>query len=158
MKDFTQDEFFELGHHKLKAVQIISTLFMWLILLAPLLVLLNSLGKKKIWSIIYQWHTHATTIFTHFLENFIGVTFIVIALICLLLLLRNNHLEQKVYATKKTYDEEKLEKREEILEELYQERFGEEKFRATSSYYVVASEQNLPDTLVQDIFKERGLH
>lgn len=79
--------------------------------------------------------------------------FVIVLVVSLALVWRNNILEQKVYPQKVTYNVQKLNQRKEIMERMYETRFGAKSFREATRYYVVEREQNLPNQLVPDLFK-----
>ncbi|MDN5468707.1 MAG: hypothetical protein L0F89_07790, partial [Lactococcus raffinolactis] len=85
------------------------------------------------------------------------LAFVVILVFSLAFLYRNNYREQNVYPNKKTYDEKKLAERKEILDKMYTERFGDHQSRETVRYYAVDGEKNLPDRMIEDLFKENGV-
>ena len=85
------------------------------------------------------------------------MAFVIILVCSLAFLFRNNYREQNVYPKKKTYDAKKLEERKAILDKMYSERFGDLKSRETVRYYAVDGEKNLPDRMIEDLFKENGV-
>ncbi len=48
-------------------------------------------------------------------------------------------------------------KRQELLEEMYTERFGTKEEREKCSFYSVSEEKNLDTTLIADLYKENGV-
>ena len=152
LKNFVEDRFFEVGNTGLKIRQTVLTLVFLAILALPIIMLVNSLDGEKIWKYLY-WTYRDGFQLVEYLDDSILYIFVIVLVSSLAFLFRNNHLEQKVYPKKKTYDEEKLKKRKEILSNLYTERFGEKEFRETTKYYKVEGSQNLPDHLVKEMFK-----
>ncbi|ELB12259.1 hypothetical protein OIM_03932 [Enterococcus faecium EnGen0032] len=55
------------------------------------------------------------------------------------------------------YEDEKLKKRQELLEEVYTERFGTKEERETVRFYSVSEEKNLDTTFIADLYKENGV-
>ncbi|XFE28233.1 hypothetical protein Q5Z34_16055 [Listeria innocua] len=55
------------------------------------------------------------------------------------------------------YEDEELKKRQELLEEMYTERFGTKEERETVRFYSVSEEKNLDTTLIADLYKENGV-
>jgi hypothetical protein len=156
-KDFVQDDFFEKGHWWLKIRQLLLNLFFLAILVLPVMILFNSIARKQIWSYLYHWTYKEGFQLSDYLSSSILIAFVVVLVISLAFLFRNNFREQNVYPKMKTYDEEKLEQRKAILEQMYTERFGDEAFRNTTKYYAVDGEQNLPDHLIKELFKDGGV-
>lgn len=56
-----------------------------------------------------------------------------------------------------TYDEDKLQARKAVMNELYTSRYGDKNFRESTKYYAVNEEQNIDDHLISDLFKESGV-
>lgn len=54
------------------------------------------------------------------------------------------------------YEDEKLKKRQELLEEVYTERFGTKEERETVRFYSVSEEKNLDTTFIQICIKKMG--
>lgn len=154
VKSFVQDRFFEKGNWWLKIRQILLNLVFLAILVIPIIILFNSILEGKISENFYFWSHQDGFDLADYLKSFILIAFIFVLVASLAFVFRNNHLEQKVYPKRKTYDEKKLEARKIILNEMYTERFGEQKFRESTRYYVVEGKQNLPDRMVDDLFKE----
>ena len=50
-----------------------------------------------------------------------------------------------------------LEKRKELLEAFYEERFGTKEERHGAKYYAVAPEQNIGETEIQELFRRNGV-
>jgi len=153
-KDFVQDSYYEHGHWGLKIRESIITVLVWVFLVFPVLVLINSVSSRVVWSGIYHWEYVDGLYLSSFLQRAIGIIFVVVLGFSVYLLLRNNHREKHVYPQKKTYDEEALARRKEVLEQMYSERFGDDGLRHSTRYYVVAPEQNLPTHLISDLLKK----
>jgi hypothetical protein len=151
---FVTDRFFEHGNLGLKVRQAAITLLIWAFLIIPILVVINSTSRHVVWNGLYHWSYVDGFVLVHFLDVAIVVIFVVILAFSIYLLLRNNHREKRVYPFRKTYDVDGLEKRKQIIERMYEERFGDDATRHASRYYVVTPEQNLPTGFVQDRFRE----
>ena len=54
----------------------------------------------------------------------------------------------------KQYDDERLNKRRELLNKAYDERFGSEEFRHKVCFYSVKEEQNLETDFVKKLYQE----
>jgi hypothetical protein len=72
-------------------------------------------------------------------------------------LVRNNYREQKIYPNQITYNDDKLQARKSVMNELYTSRYGDKSFRESTKYYAVNEEQNIDDHLISDLFKESGV-
>ena len=68
----------------------------------------------------------------------------------------NRNLYKKVNKSFE-YEDEELEKRQELLEEMYTERFGTKEERETVRFYSVSEEKNLDTTFIADLYKENGV-
>lgn len=68
----------------------------------------------------------------------------------------NRNLYKKVNKSFE-YEDEKLKKRQELLEEVYTERFGTKEERETVRFYSVSEEKNLDTTFIADLYKENGV-
>jgi hypothetical protein len=155
--NFVQDQFFEKGHWLLKTRQILMNLLFLLVLLVPILILINSLTSGKLWKELHFWSYQDGFELSSYLQSSILYGAVAILVGSLAFLYRNNHREQKVYPKKRTYDSKKLASRKKILNKMYTERFGNKKLRETAKYYVVEGEQNLPDHMISNLFKEGGV-
>ncbi|GAB2022627.1 hypothetical protein RyT2_17010 [Pseudolactococcus yaeyamensis] len=156
-KDFVQDNFFEKGHWWLKIRQVLFNLAFLAVLVVPIVILFNSLQAGHLWKSFYHWTYTDGFELTDYLNSAILLAFVVILVCSLAFLYRNNYREQNVYPKKKTYDAEKLAERKAILDKMYTERFGDLKSRESARYYAVDGEKNLPDRMIEDLFKENGV-
>ena len=156
-KDFVQDNFFEMGHWWLKIRQVLFNLVFLAVLIVPIVILFNSLSSGRLISSFHYWTWADGFDLTDYLNSAILLAFVVILVFSLAFLYRNNYREQNVYPNKKTYDEKKLAERKEILDKMYTERFGDHQSRETVRYYAVDGEKNLPDRMIEDLFKENGV-
>ncbi|WP_051208548.1 hypothetical protein [Propionicicella superfundia] len=154
VEGFVHDAYYERGHGWLKVRQTLVALVFWFVLLAPIVVLINSVSREARWEGIYRWSYADGYELVRFLLLAIAVIFVVVLGFSIYLLLRNNHREKKVYPYRKTYDEAGLAKRKAILEAMYAERFGADDARHGTRYYVVAPEQNLDTGYVQELFHQ----
>lgn len=157
IKDFVQDNFFEKGHFWMKIRQISMSLVFLFVVIFPVFILFNSIIKKHLWKHLYYWKYNDSFQLTNHLKDFILLAFVFILVCSLVFLFRNNCMEQKVYPKKKTYNEQNLEKRKIIMNDMYTERFGDKEFRETTKFYAVDGIQNLPDQFVSDLFKKGGV-
>jgi len=153
-KDFVQDDFYENGHPWLKLREIVVTFLFWIVLLAPILVLFNSLSADVLWPWMYHWDWPDGIELARFLVHAILLGFIVVLLASIALLLRNNHYERKVYPNRITYDRPSMERRKAIMEHFYAERFGSPEFRESARYYSVRPEQNIDEGTIDKLFKD----
>jgi len=156
VKNFVQDKFYSKGNPLLKFREILTTLILWFLLIAPIFVLFNSLATGNIWDDVYFWTYEDGFKLAQFIETSIIVGFILVLLISIILLVRNNHYVTKVLTKQKTYDVEGLDKRKACLEKIYEDRFGSQAFRESVRYYIVEPEQNFENHFVRDTFKKEG--
>lgn len=156
-KDFVQDNFFEKGHLLLKIRQVLFNLVFLAVLIIPIVILFNSLSKGSLISTLYYWTYSDGFDLTDYLNSAILLAFVVILVFSLGFLYRNNYREQNVYPHKKTYDAQKLAERKAILEDMYAERFGDSEFRENIRYYAVDGEKNIPEHMIEDLFKKNGV-
>jgi len=156
MKDFVQDLFFEKGHLPMKIREVFVTLLYWIFLVLPILILFNSVSPHVIWQELYHWTYRDGFELTRFIELSILVAFLIILAFSIFFLLRNNYFEKHIYPNQLTYDEDELKLKKEILEKMYEERFGDKEFRESAKYYAVEGEQNLENGFVDDLLKKGG--
>ena len=155
-KEFIHDKFYEKGNIGLKVQQLLAIIALWLIMLFPVVVVINSLGEEPIWPFIYHFNYAEGLTFFHFILITVMIGLVVMVIFSVVFLTRNNHYEQKIFFEKKMYDEERMDKRTAVLEEIYEERFGSREYREGLNYFVVSPEQNFPDNYIEETFKERG--
>lgn len=156
-KDFVQDNFFEKGHWWLKIRQVLFNLVFLAVLIVPIVILFNSLTSGQLVKEFYHWTYADGFQLTDYLNSAILLAFVIILVCSLAFLFRNNHREQNVYPKKKTYDATKLAERKVILDKMYTERFGDAEFRENVRYYAVDGDKNLPDRMIEDLFKKDGV-
>jgi len=157
VKNFVQDKFYARhGNALLKFREFVSSLLLWLLLIAPIVILFNSLSTGDLWRDVYFWTYQDGFV----LANFISLSTLfglVLGLVFSIgFVIRTNHYVTKVLPNKITYDQEGLKKREAVLEEIYTERFGDETFRENVRFYSVKPEQNFDNSFVRDTFKKEG--
>ena len=131
--------------------------FFLAVLVVPIVILFNSLSSGRLINSFHYWTWADGFDLTDYLNSAILLAFVIILVCSLAFLFRNNYREQNVYPKKKTYDAKKLEERKAILDKMYSERFGDLKSRETVRYYAVDGEKNLPDCMIEDLFKENGV-
>ena len=105
-----------------------------------------------------QWHSFPEERKTFsFLLLFLAVAFLGFVLLFLFMTRWNNRRYQTMLRSEKMYDEEKLEKRRDILETEFSMRFGPKEEREAVCYYVVSEEQNLEKDLIENLYKNEGV-
>ncbi|RBT36882.1 hypothetical protein EA73_00430 [Enterococcus faecium] len=93
----------------------------------------------------------------YFFIGFFALIFFSFLIISFVLTRWNNrNLYRKVNKSFE-YEDEELKKRQELLEEMYTERFGTKEERETVRFYSVSEEKNLDTTLIADLYKENGV-
>ncbi|MFC4651892.1 hypothetical protein ACFO26_03140 [Lactococcus nasutitermitis] len=154
--DIVEDKYYEKFFQKLRLQQDIIVIFLWAIIIYPILVAINSFSQKPLWKGIFHWDLETGRAFTKkvFLVLLIGG--IILIILSTISLIHNNWRENKILSQKRMYDTKRLAARKEILEKIYEERYGEREVRESSQYYIVAPEQNLPNHLIENTFKERN--
>ncbi|WP_251713243.1 hypothetical protein [Lactococcus ileimucosae] len=155
-KDFVKDKYFEGGNFLLKLRQTLVTLAFWWMIIFPLLTLINSVSRQRIWRNIYRWTWADGLILARDLFIMVILSLLVFIIIGGFFLLRNNRNLKKNYPERKTYDEERAAARCAILEEAYTERFGNREFRENVDYYSVVPEKNLDTGFAHERFKDGG--
>ncbi|MFT8496564.1 hypothetical protein [Leuconostoc pseudomesenteroides] len=157
VKNFVQDDFFDKGHWELKLRQFGINFAFLIVLVLPVLILFDSLQNGRFWQSLYHWHYQDGFDLTKFLQASILIAIVVVLVCSLAFLVRNNYREQKIYPNQMTYDEDKLQARKAVMNELYTSRYGDKNFRESTKYYAVNEEQNIDDHLISDLFKESGV-
>ena len=156
VKDFVQDKYYEKGHALLKVRETVTALILWIVLLAPILVAINSLSPQVVWSWLYRWTWAEGRELADFLLFAITLAFIVIMILSVILLIRNNYFVKKVYPNRHTYDIVAMQQRKLIMETLYAQRFGSAEQRENARYYDVHPEQNFSEGTIDKLFKAEG--
>ena len=93
----------------------------------------------------------------YFLNGFFVLIFFSFLITSFVLTRWNNRNLYKKVNKSFEYEDEELEKRQELLEEMYTERFGTKEERETVRFYSVSAEQNLDTTFIADLYKENGV-
>lgn len=156
-QEFVQDDFYNnKGKQSYKMRQIAVAVFSWVVLLYPLLIMLNSVGRKPLFSFIYRWNSEQGRLFTEYITIVAIIGIFVIGTASLLLLRQNNRMETEKLVRQKFYDEQKNQARLGLMEDIYTERFGEKIFRENVRDYVVAPEQNFSRSYLRERYKEKG--
>ncbi|RZI49218.1 hypothetical protein [Lactococcus kimchii] len=151
---FVQDKFYENGSKVYKLAQALVAIIGWLVLLFPLLIMINSILEKPLFTFIYHWSGKQGHIFLTYISIVVVVGILVLGTASFFLVRRNNLMEIQKLAEKKFYDEEKNKIRLALMEELYSERFGDKTSRESAGYYVVSPEQNFPKNYIRSHYKE----
>ncbi|MGX7173227.1 hypothetical protein [Enterococcus ratti] len=152
-----KDKFFSKENYWLKVKQWLIAIIGWCGVIFPFVWVEKSFhasmeGKG------FQWHSFPEARRTfYFLLFFLAVAFIVFVLLFLLMTRWNNRRYKETLISEKMYDEQKLEKRREILEVEFTRRFGSKEERETICYYVVSKEQNFEKDLIENLYKQEGV-
>lgn len=152
-----EDRFFESRSLALIGRQSLVSAIAWFIIIYPILVAVNSTTKKPLWQFIFHWTLEQGKAFEDGVFAVVWKGSIVLTLMFLGFLLHNNYMESRVFAKRKLYDEVRAIKRTAALNKIYSERFGEQESRLKEQYIVVSAEQNLPDKLIEETFKQKGI-
>lgn len=147
------DYFFERGHIGLKIRQLVIVLFAWLLLLLPFWFILFPILFQQDEVIVYNAFEMAIHIFNILKYYYLAaIIFIIIMFVCLTIW--NNRTFKQHLQKEATYNVIQAERREQIMEKLYHERFGPKKQRELVRYYSVSEEQNFLDDDIEKLYKE----
>jgi len=149
------DRFFSGRNRKLQLAQIVVAIVFWIAFLAAPEMLINSLHPTIPW--LHHWNHQEGRDFFHFMLVASVVSFVVMLVCSLLLALRNDRREQRVFATRKTYDEAALTQRQALLEQLYVEHFGDRGQRENAQSIEILPSQNFGDKELVELFERNHL-
>ncbi|MBF8808598.1 MAG: hypothetical protein IC227_10420 [Enterococcus lacertideformus] len=152
-----RDKFFSKVNKWLKIKQWLAAFLGWCGVIAPFIwVTISFHASTK--GEGFQWHSFPEEKGTFkFLLLFLTVVFVGLVFLFLSMTRWNNLEYKKMLKSENMYDEQKLEKRREILEKEFSKRFGSKEERETACYYVVSEEQNLEKDLVEKLYKKEGV-
>lgn len=151
------DEYFTKKHVALKFWQTLVAILGWISVFVPFIWLsipsiFPNFAKK------YSFYTYVEELQAlKFLLLFLAISFLFILVFYICLTIWNNYRFNYLLQRKKLYDEEKLEKRKQLLEEAYTERFCTEEIRHTVKFYSVSEEQNFDKDFVKKKYKDNGV-
>lgn len=100
-KDFVKDKYFEGGNFLLKLRQTLVTLAFWWMIIFPLLTLINSVSRQRIWRNIYRWTWADGLILARDLFIMVILSLLVFIIIGGFFLLRNNRNLKKIIRREK---------------------------------------------------------
>jgi hypothetical protein len=157
MKSFVQDKFFDEGHPFYKIKETIYAFLLWLVLIAPIIILINSLNHGYVWDDLYYWTYRDGFEIASFIQSAIFIGFVLTLILAIIMLIRNNLFYKNIVKKKITYDQATLNKRVSLIEDIYQQRFGLKKQRYATRYYSVSSDQNFENGYFHKQFKDKDL-
>ena len=140
-----KDKYFSKGNYWLKIWQTLVALLGWMIVVLPFIWVFFPLTRPERAKDFY--------LYAFLLEKKM-LYFLIISFV--LTRWSNRNLYRKVNKSFE-YEDEELKKRQELLEEMYTERFGTKEERETVRFYSVSEEKNLDTTLIADLYKENGV-
>ncbi|MGM0126320.1 hypothetical protein IGI37_003749 [Enterococcus sp. AZ194] len=149
-----EDVYFEKGHLKIKLFQSTMAIIGWLGVILPFIWLLIPVifpkAAQKTHFFLYKEELTALK----FLLIFLSLSFFAISLTYILLTFRNNYRFKHSLQNEKLYDEERLDKQRELLNDVYTERFGTKEFRQSVKFYSVKEEQNFDTSFIKELYKK----
>lgn len=156
-QQLVSDLFFEKGHLKLTLWQSFLTLLAWIAVIVPFVwVAFPVFFPQTAAQIRFRTYVEEATIF-RLLALFLGISFVLLVILFVLLTVRNNRSFRHTLRKEVLHDERKLEQRKEVLEEFFDDRFGPEEMRHSVCYYEVKPEQNLTETEIVKLYKDKGV-
>lgn len=156
-QQFLSDDYFSKGSWWLKIRQSLIAILAWLLVILPFVWLtLPFLQKKLAEALHFRTYAEELTMF-HFLLVFLGCSLLVIVVASIILTLQNNRRFRLLLQKEKMYDEERLQKRREIVTGFYHERFGDQAFRTEVRFYSVKEEQNLATDTIKELYQKEGV-
>ncbi|MBO0452030.1 cell division protein [Candidatus Enterococcus murrayae] len=156
-KILISDDYFLTKKLGLKARQTIIAILGWMGFFLPFIwiglpFVFPTLAKKL------SFRTYREELLTlKFLVLFLIASFLLIAILYVGLTFWNNYRFSHLLQKRKLHDEEKLEKRKALLEEVYAKRFGSREYRHTVKFYSVSEEQNFEKGYVKELYKKNGV-
>lgn len=157
MNEFIKDDYFSKGHWLIKISQTIVSIFMWIVVITPLVITFSSTIFTRSYHMIYQWHFKSGLLIYHILTRDLFIFFFIFSIIGFFLTIKNNYIITNQYKKKVMYDEISAQKKRKLLENFYTERFGEKILRESSNYLKISPEKNVNDDEISEYFKENGL-
>jgi hypothetical protein len=156
-KQLVSDSFFEKGHVGLKLRQSFLTLVAWVAVIVPFVwIAFPVFYPQTAAQIRFRTYIEEATVFK-LLALFLAVSFLFLLILFVFLTLRNNRHFHRTLQKEVLHDERKLEQRKEILEAFFDARFGPEEMRHSVCYYEVKPEQNLSETEIAQLYKDKGV-
>lgn len=149
-----QDNFFANGSTPYKAGQTAVSVFGWLVLLFPLLIMINSIFPEPLFSFIYHWSGKQGRLFLEYVSMVAFAAIVIFIPVSIFLVKINNKVETEELAKRKFYDETRTEARLALMDEIYTERFGGKQFRENTDYYIVQPEQNFSKKYIKARYKD----
>ena len=151
------DGYYAKGHWLLKVWQTFVGIIGWAAVTIPFIWIFSPIffkGTAQKYS-LFSYPEEIETLL--FLLVFLIIAFFVILVLYVSLTLWNNYRFKHFLQKKKLYDEERLERRRQLLDEEFTERFGPKEERETICFYSVKEEQNLDNDFVTKLYKERDV-
>lgn len=151
------DNYFNKKHHVLKIGQTVIAVLGWLGVVLPFVwssipfVSPKFAGKHSFYTYLEEFQL------LKLLVPFLALSFVFILIFYLCLTIWNNHRFRHLLQKEKLYNEERLEKRTQLLENAYTERFGPKEIRYKAKFYSVSEEQNFDKDFVKNLYKENGV-
>ena len=156
MSEFVTDRFFGKKNYKLKIYQSLLSLGMWFLVIAPVVITLNSIYIKAKPLSFIQWKYREGFKMYHTVVDFLLVALVVFLVMGLFLTFRNNYMIKHYYKKQVTYNEQNVAKKAVLLEKVYTERFGSVEERQAVKYYSISEDKNIEDSFVSDLYREGG--
>lgn len=156
-QQYLEDAYFSRGSWWLKIRQSFIVIVAWLLVILPFVWLTLPFLKTKLAEVFYfKTYTEELTMF-YSLLIFLGCSFLVIVITSIALTLQNNRRFHVLLQKEIMYNEGRLQKRQEIVANFYQERFGKQTFRTEVRYYSVKEEQNLATDTIKALYRKEGV-
>lgn len=155
-----KDKYFSKGNYWLKIWQTLVALLGWMIVVLPFIWVIwvfFPLTRPERAKDFFLYAFLSEKKMLYFLIGFFVLIFFSFVITLFVLTRWNNRNLHKKVNESFEYEDEELEKRQELLEEMYTERFGTKEERETVRFYSVSAEQNLDTTFIADLYKENGM-
>lgn len=155
-----KDKYFSKGNYWLKIWQTLVALLGWMIVVLPFIWVIwvfFPLTRPERAKDFFLYDFLSEKKMLYFLIGFFVLIFFSFLITSFVLTRWNNRNLHKKVNESFEYEDEELEKRQELLEEMYTERFGTKEERETVRFYSVSAEQNLDTTFIADLYKENGV-
>ncbi|MDF3824936.1 hypothetical protein NW162_06860 [Enterococcus faecium] len=152
-----KDKYFSKGNYWLKIWQTLVALLGWMIVVLPFIWVFFPLTRPERAKDFSLYAFLSEKKILYFLIGFFVLIFFSFLITSFVLTRWNNRNLYKKVNKSFEYEDEKLKKRQELLEEVYTERFGTKEERETVRFYSVSEEKNLDTTFIADLYKENGV-
>jgi len=156
VQDYT-DAYFESGHWGIKIWQTLVGLVGWLAVFIPLIMTILSVWASYDSRIHSFWYYQEGLFEFKFIGILLLFFFALAALFAVSMTIIQNRKRDRVVEQWPTFNPISQKKRQQLLDQFMDDRFGDAEFRENARYYHVKPEQNLDTEQIQQLYREHDL-